>query len=295
VPRHACRAFVALSCITSLRRGQCPAAPLPFATSRLMLLQKGLVSFQGFLPGFSSAVANFVVPALRMHFAVPRGPSSGHGGGACRAEARRPPHRAVVRCDHARDLWCTVPAPVRRCSACMTDFSATCSCSLISCNALGGAACLRIDTPSTCSTGRLPVGVGHRWLCFSCVMIVRRLAGPARVLDAEHRSFCMEASGRLRQCAWLTRLGAVLVHSLTVDAAFPMRRDMRRPVAVCITLTTGVGAACWLSASAAWSASGGGRRSHLHLHCASALDPPRWPPATPPRPRRILLSIHTPF
>jgi len=66
--------FVALSCINIVVAANAGGAFSPFGDiTTLMVWQKGLVAFADFFRLFVPSVANFVVPALIMHFAVPRG------------------------------------------------------------------------------------------------------------------------------------------------------------------------------------------------------------------------------
>jgi len=68
------RRFVALGCINIVVAANAGGAFSPFGDiTTLMVWQKGLVAFQDFFRLFVPSVANFVVPALLMHFAVPRG------------------------------------------------------------------------------------------------------------------------------------------------------------------------------------------------------------------------------
>src|SRR5262249_33825290 len=73
--------FVSLSCINIVAAANAGGAFSPFGDiTTLMVWQKGLVEFQDFFRLFLPSVANFVVPALLMHFAVP------HGAPATQAE-----------------------------------------------------------------------------------------------------------------------------------------------------------------------------------------------------------------
>jgi Na+/H+ antiporter NhaD/arsenite permease-like protein len=66
--------FVALSCINIVVAANAGGAFSPFGDiTTLMVWQKGVVDFQDFLRLFAPSVANFIVPGLLMHFAVPRG------------------------------------------------------------------------------------------------------------------------------------------------------------------------------------------------------------------------------
>jgi Na+/H+ antiporter NhaD/arsenite permease-like protein len=66
--------FVALSCINIVVAANAGGAFSPFGDiTTLMVWQKGLVAFEDFFRLFVPSVANFVVPAAIMHFAVPRG------------------------------------------------------------------------------------------------------------------------------------------------------------------------------------------------------------------------------
>ena len=66
--------FVALSCINIVVAANAGGAFSPFGDiTTLMVWQKGLVAFEDFFRLFVPSVANFAVPALLMHFAVPRG------------------------------------------------------------------------------------------------------------------------------------------------------------------------------------------------------------------------------
>ena len=66
--------FVALSCINIVVAANAGGAFSPFGDiTTLMVWQKGLVAFGDFFRLFVPSVANFAVPALIMHFAVPRG------------------------------------------------------------------------------------------------------------------------------------------------------------------------------------------------------------------------------
>jgi Na+/H+ antiporter NhaD/arsenite permease-like protein len=66
--------FVALSCINIVVAANAGGAFSPFGDiTTLMVWQKGLVAFGDFFRLFVPSVVNFAVPALIMHFAVPRG------------------------------------------------------------------------------------------------------------------------------------------------------------------------------------------------------------------------------
>ena len=66
--------FVTLSCINIVVAANAGGAFSPFGDiTTLMVWQKGLVAFGDFFRLFVPSVANFAVPALIMHFAVPRG------------------------------------------------------------------------------------------------------------------------------------------------------------------------------------------------------------------------------
>jgi Na+/H+ antiporter NhaD/arsenite permease-like protein len=66
--------FVALSCVNIVVAANAGGAFSPFGDiTTLMVWQKGLVAFAEFFRLFVPSVANFIVPALIMHFAVPRG------------------------------------------------------------------------------------------------------------------------------------------------------------------------------------------------------------------------------
>jgi Na+/H+ antiporter NhaD/arsenite permease-like protein len=66
--------FVALSCVNIVVAANAGGAFSPFGDiTTLMVWQKGLVAFEDFFRLFVPSVANFVVPAAIMHFAVPRG------------------------------------------------------------------------------------------------------------------------------------------------------------------------------------------------------------------------------
>jgi Na+/H+ antiporter NhaD/arsenite permease-like protein len=66
--------FVALSCINIVVAANAGGAFSPFGDiTTLMVWQKGLVTFDDFFRLFIPSVVNFVVPAMLMHFAVPRG------------------------------------------------------------------------------------------------------------------------------------------------------------------------------------------------------------------------------
>jgi NhaD family Na+/H+ antiporter len=69
--------FVTLSCINIVVAANAGGAFSPFGDiTTLMVWQKGLVPFQGFLWLFVPSVVNFLVPAILMHFAVPKGAPS---------------------------------------------------------------------------------------------------------------------------------------------------------------------------------------------------------------------------
>ena len=66
--------FVALSCVNIVVAANAGGAFSPFGDiTTLMVWQKGLVEFGQFFRLFLPSVVNFVVPAVLMHFAVPRG------------------------------------------------------------------------------------------------------------------------------------------------------------------------------------------------------------------------------
>ena len=66
--------FIALSCINIVVAANAGGAFSPFGDiTTLMVWQKGVVAFHDFFRLFLPSVANFVVPALIMHFAVPDG------------------------------------------------------------------------------------------------------------------------------------------------------------------------------------------------------------------------------
>ncbi len=66
--------FVALSCINIVVAANAGGAFSPFGDiTTLMVWQKGLVAFDDFFRLFIPSIVNFVVPAMLMHFAVPRG------------------------------------------------------------------------------------------------------------------------------------------------------------------------------------------------------------------------------
>jgi Na+/H+ antiporter NhaD/arsenite permease-like protein len=66
--------FVALSCINIVVAANAGGAFSPFGDiTTLMVWQKGLVAFGDFFRLFIPSIVNFAVPALLMHFAVPRG------------------------------------------------------------------------------------------------------------------------------------------------------------------------------------------------------------------------------
>ncbi len=66
--------FVALSCINIVVAANAGGAFSPFGDiTTLMVWQKGLVGFADFFRLFIPSIVNFVVPAMLMHFAVPRG------------------------------------------------------------------------------------------------------------------------------------------------------------------------------------------------------------------------------
>jgi Na+/H+ antiporter NhaD/arsenite permease-like protein len=66
--------FVALSCINIVVAANAGGAFSPFGDiTTLMVWQSGLVAFSDFFRLFVPSLANFVIPALLMHFAVPRG------------------------------------------------------------------------------------------------------------------------------------------------------------------------------------------------------------------------------
>ena len=65
--------FVALSCINIVVAANAGGAFSPFGDiTTLMVWQKGIVQFDEFFKLFIPAVVNFVVPALFMHFAIPK-------------------------------------------------------------------------------------------------------------------------------------------------------------------------------------------------------------------------------
>jgi Na+/H+ antiporter NhaD/arsenite permease-like protein len=71
---HNAPRFVAVSCINIVVAANAGGAFSPFGDiTTLMVWQKGLVAFQDFFRLFVPSVINFVVPAVIMHFAVPRG------------------------------------------------------------------------------------------------------------------------------------------------------------------------------------------------------------------------------
>ncbi len=66
--------FVAVACVNIVVAANAGGAFSPFGDiTTLMVWQKGLVAFHEFFYLCLPSVANFVVPALLMHFAVPRG------------------------------------------------------------------------------------------------------------------------------------------------------------------------------------------------------------------------------
>ena len=66
--------FIAVACVNIVVAANAGGAFSPFGDiTTLMVWQKGLVAFQDFFRLLLPSVANFVVPALLMHFAVPRG------------------------------------------------------------------------------------------------------------------------------------------------------------------------------------------------------------------------------
>lgn len=66
--------FVVLSCINIVVAANAGGAFSPFGDiTTLMVWQKGLVPFQDFFLLFFPSVINFLIPAVLMHFAVPRG------------------------------------------------------------------------------------------------------------------------------------------------------------------------------------------------------------------------------
>jgi Na+/H+ antiporter NhaD/arsenite permease-like protein len=66
--------FVALSCINIVVAANAGGAFSPFGDiTTLMVWQRGVVAFEDFFRLFVPAVVNFAVPAMLMHFAVPRG------------------------------------------------------------------------------------------------------------------------------------------------------------------------------------------------------------------------------
>lgn len=66
--------FVALSCINIVVAANAGGAFSPFGDiTTLMVWQSGVVAFPDFFRLFAPALANFLVPAVLMHFAVPRG------------------------------------------------------------------------------------------------------------------------------------------------------------------------------------------------------------------------------
>jgi Na+/H+ antiporter NhaD/arsenite permease-like protein len=66
--------FVAVGCVNIVVAANAGGAFSPFGDiTTLMVWQKGLVAFQEFFYLCLPSLANFVVPALLMHFAVPRG------------------------------------------------------------------------------------------------------------------------------------------------------------------------------------------------------------------------------
>ncbi len=65
--------FVTLACINIVVAANAGGAFSPFGDiTTLMVWQKGIVEFWGFFALFIPAVVNFLIPALLMHFAVPR-------------------------------------------------------------------------------------------------------------------------------------------------------------------------------------------------------------------------------
>jgi Na+/H+ antiporter NhaD/arsenite permease-like protein len=66
--------FIAVACVNIVVAANAGGAFSPFGDiTTLMVWQKGLVAFQDFFRLLLPSVVNFVVPALLMHFAVPRG------------------------------------------------------------------------------------------------------------------------------------------------------------------------------------------------------------------------------
>lgn len=66
--------FIAVACVNIVVAANAGGTFSPFGDiTTLMVWQKGMVAFQDFFRLFLPSVANFVVPALLMHFAVPRG------------------------------------------------------------------------------------------------------------------------------------------------------------------------------------------------------------------------------
>ncbi len=67
-------AFVSLSCINIVVGANAGGAFSPFGDiTTLMVWQKGILPFQDFFQLFLPAVVNFLVPAVLMHFALPKG------------------------------------------------------------------------------------------------------------------------------------------------------------------------------------------------------------------------------
>jgi len=72
--------FVGLACINIVVAANAGGAFSPFGDiTTLMVWQKGLIHFSTFFQLFIPSLVNFLVPALAMHFFVPRGVP--HGGG----------------------------------------------------------------------------------------------------------------------------------------------------------------------------------------------------------------------
>jgi Na+/H+ antiporter NhaD/arsenite permease-like protein len=66
--------FIAMACVNIVVAANAGGAFSPFGDiTTLMVWQKGLVAFQEFFYLCLPSIVNFVVPALLMHFAVPRG------------------------------------------------------------------------------------------------------------------------------------------------------------------------------------------------------------------------------
>src|SRR5690348_11989708 len=66
--------FVVLSCINIVVAANAGGAFSPFGDiTTLMVWQSGIVSFADFFRLFVPSLLNFIIPAVMMHFAVPRG------------------------------------------------------------------------------------------------------------------------------------------------------------------------------------------------------------------------------